>query len=170
VESTILSFSEEVPRLLRPGGVSLEEIETVIGRVEARLGREGPPPAPGMLPRHYAPRTPIVVDRGAFVPDSYRGRKIGLLAFKRPRDFAPFFHVELLSQEGDLREAAANLFAALRRLDEMNLDLIVAEAIPEVGLGRAIMDRLRRASRGENEADLFGAPLYSERRGEGRGR
>ena len=57
-----------------------------------------------------------------------------------------FHHVEVLSKKGDLREAAANLFSAIRRLDALNLDLILAESVPEVGLGRAIMDRLRRAS------------------------
>ena len=62
----------------------------------------------------------------------------------------PFCDVEVLSPEGDLREAAVNLFAAIRRLDALNLDVILAESVPEVGLGRAIMDRLRRASRREN--------------------
>jgi len=79
-------------------------------------------------------------------------KKIGLLAFREPRRDRTFYHTEVLSQEGDLREAAANLFAAIRRLDALNLDLIVAEAIPEIGLGRAIMDRLRRAGQ-EGEKD-----------------
>jgi len=152
VESTILSFSEEMPRLLRPGGVTLEEIERVIGRVEPCSNKEGMPGAPGMLPRHYAPRTPILLDREATVRDSVKHKKIGLLAYREPREAAPFHHVEVLSMKGDPREAAANLFAAIRRLDTMDLDLIVAETVPEEGLGRAIMDRLRRASRRDGYA------------------
>ena len=69
-----------------------------------------------------------------------------MLAFQEPKSSIKFHHVEILSKKGDFREAAANLFAAIRRLDESSLDLILAEPIPEVGLGRAIMDRLRRAS------------------------
>jgi L-threonylcarbamoyladenylate synthase len=147
VESTIVSFLEERPRLLRPGGVSLEEIESVIGKVEINPNEQEKPSAPGMLPRHYAPRTPIVLDWDEKNLDIYKNKKIGLLAFQEPRNHLKFKSVEVLSKKGDLREAAANLFAAIRRLDALNLDLILAESIPEIGLGRAIMDRLRRASK-----------------------
>jgi L-threonylcarbamoyladenylate synthase len=102
-----------------------------------------------MLPRHYAPRTPIKLDWSKKDLDSYRDKKIGLLAFQEPKNFLKFHQVEVLSKKGDFREAAANLFSAIRRLDAQNLDLILAEAVPEVGLGRAIMDRLRRASRNQ---------------------
>jgi len=145
VESTIVSFLEERPVLLRPGGVSLEEIESVIGKVEIP-SIEGRPSAPGMLPKHYAPRTPIVLDRNQENSDLYKDKNIGLLLFQGPKDDPKCRFMEILSTKGDLREAAANLFAAIRRLDALNLDLIVAEPIPEVGLGRAIMDRLRRAA------------------------
>jgi L-threonylcarbamoyladenylate synthase len=146
LESTILSFLEERPRLLRPGGLPLEEIESIIGTVEIRPIGENSPSSPGRLPKHYAPRTPIVVEGWEKHLDNDQNKKVGLLAFREVRLSLPFQHVELLSPGGDLREAAANLFAAIRRLDAMNLDLILAEPVPEVGLGRAIMDRLRRAS------------------------
>ena len=147
VESTIVSFLEARPRLLRSGGVSLEEIESVIGKVEVSPTEERMPSAPGMLPRHYAPRTPIILDRWENPLKSYKERKIGFLMFREPEKSFKSDHVEVLSKKGDLREAAANLFSAIRRLDALNLDLIVAEPVPEVGLGRAIMDRLRRASK-----------------------
>jgi len=147
VESTIVSFLERKPKLLRPGGVSLEEIESIIGNVEVSPTEETRPSAPGMLPRHYAPRTPITLDRHERNFSSYQDGKIGFLAFREPERSSKMDHIEVLSKRGDLREAAANLFAAIRRLDALNLDLIVAEPVPEVGLGRAIMDRLRRASR-----------------------
>ena len=146
VESTIVSFSERKSRLLRPGGVALEEIESIIGPVEVRPIEEGMPSAPGMLPRHYAPRTPMILDWSEENLESYEGKTIGLLAFKKPGKSLKFGHIEVLSEKGDLKEAAANLFAAIRRLDALNLDLILAETVPEVGLGRAITDRLRRAS------------------------
>ncbi|MEW6377743.1 MAG: L-threonylcarbamoyladenylate synthase [Thermodesulfobacteriota bacterium] len=146
VESTIISFLEKRPRLLRPGGVSLEEIESLIGKVEISPGEESKPSAPGMLARHYAPRTPIVLDWSEKDLISYKDKKIGFLAFQEPRNCLKSNPIEVLSKRGDLREAAANLFAAIRQLDALKLDLILAEPVPEVGLGRAIMDRLRRAS------------------------
>jgi L-threonylcarbamoyladenylate synthase len=76
-----------------------------------------------------------------------KGQRIGLLAFQAPVEKNPFQAVEILSEKGDLREAAANLFAALRRLDEQKLDLIVAHPVPHEGLGRAINDRLYKASK-----------------------
>ncbi len=145
LESTIVSFSEEKARLLRPGGVPLEEIESVIGKVEFNPSDERPS-APGMLPKHYAPRTPIVIDSKKKNIDLYKDKNIGLLAFQQEKSHPKFMHVEVLSKKGDLREAAANLFAAIRRLDALNLDLILVEPVPEIGLGRAIMDRLLRAS------------------------
>jgi L-threonylcarbamoyladenylate synthase len=149
VESTILSFLEEKPRLLRPGGVSLEEIESIIGKVEISRIKDRAS-APGMLPKHYAPRTPIVLDWNEKNFNLYKDKNIGLLVLQEPKNNLKFHSVEVLSTKGDLREAAANLFAAIRRLDALNLDLIVAKPIPEIGLGRAIMDRLRRAtSKGE---------------------
>jgi L-threonylcarbamoyladenylate synthase len=159
VESTIVSFVERRPRLLRPGGVVLEEIESIIGPVEVKPIEEESPSAPGMLPRHYAPRTPMILNGSGEKIDFYRDQKIGLLAFQEPEGSLRFHHIEVLSKRGDLREAAANLFAALRRLDTLNLDLIVAEPIPEIGLGRTIMDRLRRASQSLSSLSLVGEKL-----------
>jgi len=145
VESTIVSFLENKPRLLRPGGISLEEIEAILGKVEISSTRANPS-APGMLPRHYAPRTPIVLHWDEKHLDSYKSKRTGFLAFQEPAHFLKFQHIEVLSKKGDFREAAANLFSAIRRLDALDLDLILAEAVPETGLGRAIMDRLRHAT------------------------
>ena len=155
VESTVLQLTPQGPLLLRPGGTTLEEIEDVIGKVQVPTVSEASFPAPGLvspgtLPQHYAPRTPLVRrTRGtATVGDGELGLggRVGLLAFYASDQTSRFVHVEILSGTGDLREAATNLFAALRRLDAAGLDLIVAESFPEVGLGRAINDRLRRAA------------------------
>jgi L-threonylcarbamoyladenylate synthase len=146
IESTIISFIGEKPVLLRPGGVSLEEIESIIGKIKINPIEEDRVSAPGMLPRHYAPRTPIILNWSEKNLDIYKDKKIGLLAFQEPKNNIKFHSVEVLSKKGNMREAATNLFAAIRRLDAKNLDLILAEPISEIGLGRAIMDRLRRAS------------------------
>ncbi len=146
IESTIISFSEENPKLLRPGGIPLEEIESMIGKVELNQQNTEKTLAPGMFPRHYAPRTPILLNWSEKTIKEYSGKRIGLLAFHDPGPFYNLNYVEVLSKSGDLREAAANLFSAIRRLDSLGLDLILAQTFPEMGLGRAIMDRLRRVS------------------------
>jgi L-threonylcarbamoyladenylate synthase len=106
--------------------------------------------SPGTLAQHYAPLTPLVVRTreaaSAGEVAAATGGRVGLLAFTAHEDAASFARVEVLSPEGNLREAAASFFAALRRLDAAGLDLIVAELFPEIGLGRALNDRLRRAA------------------------
>ncbi len=144
VESTVVSFVEPQPMLLRPGGVTLEEIERVVGPVSIAPTDDVQPVSPGQLSRHYAPSTPLVVsDQQLTLPPS---KRYGLLTFQPADDGERFAAIEVLSPSGSMREAASNLFAALRRLDAANLDGIVARPVPEVGLGRAIMDRLRRAA------------------------
>lgn len=158
VESTVLMIAGDALRLLRPGGVTLEDIEAVVGPISIASSEEHPTArglsSPGTLPQHYAPRTPLVVLEGGrgemakWRNGEHKGRvrKVGLLTFLSPDDSSAFTRVEVLSPAGDLREAAANFFAALRRLDAAGLDLIVALPFPEIGLGRALNDRLRRAA------------------------
>jgi L-threonylcarbamoyladenylate synthase len=144
VESTVVAIDEEGVTLLREGGVPREELEALAGPIRCAQGDRSRPSSPGQLPRHYAPETPLRLWDEATAAQ-LRGR-IGLLAFREPVPEGPWSAVEILSTEGDLREAAATLFAKLRALDAMNLDWIVAQPAPEVGLGRAINDRLRRAA------------------------
>jgi L-threonylcarbamoyladenylate synthase len=142
VESTILLLGER-PLLLRYGATPLEDLEAVLGPLERRVGERQKPLVPGQLPQHYAPRTPVVLARPEEVPPELR-KRAGFLAFKDvPKGFKV---VKVLSPTGELLEAAAHLFEALHQLDRLNLDLIYAEPVPEEGLGRAIMDRLRRAA------------------------
>ncbi|MFQ6091681.1 MAG: L-threonylcarbamoyladenylate synthase [bacterium] len=149
LESTVIDLTQADPVLLRPGGLPLEQIEEVIGRVKVSPRRGSRPRSPGQLSRHYSPRTPLRILHKE-QPPPIDGRRRGLLAFKAPSDRSAYERVEILSPSGHLKEAAANLFSCLQRLDKTDLDIIYAEPVPEVGLGRAIMDRLRRAStRGE---------------------
>lgn len=156
VESTVISFvdtPDSRPTLLRPGGVTLEQIEAVIGPVELPNQDHAQPTSPGQLPSHYAPITPLILAKEGL---SLQGKtKLGLLTLQRPESEASFAAIEVLSESGCLREAAVNLFAAMRRLDSLGLDCIVARPVAEVDLGLAIMDRLRRAAarNGNTHAD-----------------
>ncbi len=158
VESTVLQLPEStddsnaMPRLLRFGGVTAEEIKNVVGEIEIPSEKQHPvavaQPAPGMLPKHYAPRTQLVLTSDE--PQSAAGQRIGRLFFDQAQadEFAGAADVvEVLSPGSDLVEAASRFFATLRQLDDANVDLIVAYPFPEEGLGRALNDRLRRAAR-----------------------
>ena len=138
IESTVLDISGETPALLRPGGVTVEALAKVIGTIAA--AEAGTPQAsPGMMASHYAPRLPLRLNA-----DSVRADE-ALLAFG-PNPLAGAAVTENLSRRGDTKEAAAKLFAALRRLDRPDLSGIAAMPIPGDGLGAAINDRLRRAA------------------------
>ena len=103
--------------------------------------------SPGQLPSHYAPKTQLRLIENAETFFPQKNQRVGSLAWSGPfRSFQAFAAVRNLSDRGDLREAAANLFRYLRELDALGLDLIVAERVPCEGLGSAIMDRLERAS------------------------
>ncbi len=150
VESTVVSFVDSpdgCPTLLRPGGITLEEIEDIVGTVRIHMHEVSRPASPGQLIQHYSPVTRLLLTTDELPSDETTGKaRVGLLSFRRPISPAGFAATEVLSEQGCLREAAVNLFAALRRLDALGLDLIVARPVPEVELGRAIMDRLRRAA------------------------
>ena len=147
LESTVLDLTTSRPTLLRPGGIAVEEIESVVGPVERagdgdaapRSQDHAPPRAPGMLASHYAPSLPLRLEATKVHPDE------ALLAFGRraPKGAKEAFW---LSRSGDLVEAAANLFAGLRALDRPEFSGIAVMPIPEHGLGLAINDRLRRAA------------------------
>lgn len=135
IESTVIDVSGDTPLLLRPGGAALEEIETTLGRSVPLAGLADAIRAPGMLESHYAPGLPLRLDAIAANPGE------ALLGFGKAAN------ADLnLSDTGDLREAAANLFAMLRQLDAPAYSGIAVMPIPEAGLGRAINDRLRRAA------------------------
>jgi len=150
VESTIVGFGDDGSlHLLRPGGIPLEAIAEATGVLATRYPLPATPsiPAPGMLRQHYAPRVPVrcVAAWDGVLPEAWRGKRIGWIGLRRPLQEGVFALEECLSETGDLRVAASRLFAAMRCLDGADLDGIVAELVPETGLGLAINDRLRRA-------------------------
>jgi len=148
VESTIVGYEDGQVVVYRLGGLALEQIEdAAAGTVRVSLNQSSNPAAPGMLLSHYAPRKPLrTVDGSRWAADGGQAA-IGLLLFQSSENLPEHTRKIVLSAEGDLAEAAQNLFSALRMLDQdSSVDEIWAELCPETGLGRAINDRLRRAA------------------------
>jgi L-threonylcarbamoyladenylate synthase len=147
LESTIVGIEDGKVTVFRKGGLPVELIEREIGPVVVKAHSFSNPQAPGMLKSHYAPRTPFRVGvsiEAALLAD--RPERVGSLAFRQKSEQLPAEQQVVLSEQGDYKEAARRLFAAMRYLDQLGLDLIVAELLPEQDLGRAINDRLRRAA------------------------
>jgi L-threonylcarbamoyladenylate synthase len=143
LESTIIALRNGRIEILRRGPVTQEQLAE-FGEISV-IGPTSHPEAPGQLASHYSPRTPLILvdDAATFLCPA--GKRCGLLGWKRPeRD--QFAEVRRLSKRQDIIEAATNLFRYLRELDGQDLDLIVAEKVPDEGLGAAINDRLRRAA------------------------
>ncbi len=163
VESTVLDLTSRPPAILRPGGVPLEELSAVVGEVEYRP-READPQeaqaAPGMLLKHYSPRARVILcEHGA---DGLRaragrhlarGEKVGALLADEDRAALDGLPVETgsLGPEGSPQEAAQRLFAELRRLDGLGVDVILSRQPARQGLGLAVWDRLFRAAEGQVE-------------------
>jgi L-threonylcarbamoyladenylate synthase len=136
IESTIVHVRPEGLQILRLGPITEDDLRPFA----PILSGSATVSAPGGLKSHYAPLTPLLLEKNP----APRSEKTGLLAFSKP--LAGFAKTEILSPSADLREAASNLYSALRRLDEAGLDLLIAETLPVTGLGAAIMDRLRKAA------------------------
>lgn len=146
IESTIIGFEGESPVMYRSGGLPLEDIEQVAGQVRVEQNTSSNPKAPGQLKSHYAPRKKLVIGNVTELLRKHPLMAAGVLSFREAFDIPCSI---VLSPTGSLREAAQNLFAALRALDNMPIDIIFSEWVPDTGIGRAINDRLRRASSAE---------------------
>lgn len=144
LESTIVGFENDQAVIYRRGGVSEEEISKVIGEVSYRLASSNPV-APGQLDSHYAPNKKLYLGDINELKKEFTGKKVGVLRFMGNSDSADTYQL-ILSQSGNLEEAARNLFAALRQFDQMEIEVILAEPVPDSGIGKAINDRLRRAA------------------------
>ncbi|MDC7228437.1 MAG: L-threonylcarbamoyladenylate synthase [Spirochaetales bacterium] len=144
VESTVLSLVHETPVLLRPGGLSVERIEEITGPVEHVTEPQLKNlESPGLLASHYSPHTPFILKNGE--PEPNPEPATGLMLFCESSIYSAG-PVEILSPAGSTSEAAVNLYAAMRRLDKMDLERIIAYRLPERGLGKAVNDRISKAS------------------------
>lgn len=164
VESTVVNLLSNPPALLRPGGVTLEELQEVLGQrlldLTEKSAEEGPPLSPGMKYTHYSPRTPLYLVEGKGEPqkrqilalvESFKlqDRRIGLLVseeLSKALTEAKADNIEILSPRNKPLVAAHKLFSALRKLDAAGIDVIVAEGFEEKEIGHALMNRLRKAA------------------------
>lgn len=148
IESTIVGFENEQVVIYRLGAIAVEEIEKVVGPVIIKNNhKKGAVIAPGMVKRHYAPRTKIILVNDVQTSLlEYPSKQIGLLLHNENHSSFKVAHIEYLSRNGNFKESAANLYAALHQLDQMNLDIIIAQKFENTNLGNSINDRLSRAT------------------------
>jgi L-threonylcarbamoyladenylate synthase len=147
IESTIIGFENEVPTVYRLGGMSVEEIQRYFSNLQIRINKSSNPKAPGMLKNHYAPEKPFEVSENIQkLTGRHSGKKKAIITFMPVRELSDGDQNFVLSPTGNLEEAALNLFDFMRKADQSTADIILAESVPEEGLGRAINDRLNRAS------------------------
>ncbi|MEM6828953.1 MAG: L-threonylcarbamoyladenylate synthase [Bacteroidota bacterium] len=146
VESTIIGFSEEGnPIVYRLGGTKVEDIEDAVGMVDFDLNVSSDPTAPGMLKSHYSPGKPLVVGDIKENLKRFKGKNLGVISFDKQYDGVGR-NIYVLSPKRSIEEAARNIFAALRKMDNDEVEVVLAEYVPDEGLGKAINDRLRRAA------------------------
>lgn len=147
LESTIVSLAEKTPELLRPGTISLEELQALLPELTFRQKRLEPqaPIAPGMLKKHYSPQTPVVLRENA---DQLEPRRCACITFSSTPSDSPFATTIPLSESGNLKEVAQGLYASLRSLDTGDFDAIVIDSCESSSIGLAIMDRIARAAEG----------------------
>ncbi len=143
IESTIVGMEGDTVMVYRLGGLALEEIRALVGAVQVATTSSSDPSAPGMLTSHYAPRKPLVLGDIPALMEQYKDKKIAVISFTEKYD-VPYQYI--LSPAGSTDEAAKRLFAAMREMDATDADIIIAKDLPEGGLGRAVNDRLKRAS------------------------
>jgi L-threonylcarbamoyladenylate synthase len=148
IESTIIGFENENPIIYRLGSLSVADIEQITGPIAVSNNTSSKVNFPGMLSKHYSPLTKIIVSSN--ITESIHenaGKKIGLLLYQSTIIETNIKHQEILSRNGNLTEAAYGLYNALHLLDQLNLDIIIAEKFPDRELGKVINDRLIRASK-----------------------
>lgn len=148
IESTIIKMGDDNKVcVLRPGGVSMEAIAEKLGYMPERVGSaQESPEAPGMLRSHYAPGIPLILGQITNLLPKYAEKKLAILSLNSTFSSNNIVAQKALSVDGNLHEAARNLFGALRTLEGCGAELILAEPVPDNGIGIAINDRLHRAS------------------------
>lgn len=147
IESTVVGFEDGNVIIYRQGAISIEMIAKIAKNVVVKDTEAEKPLSPGMVPHHYSPHTKLILTNN--VEDEtrkYNSLEIAVILFKKEVGFIPVENQFILSEKGDLNEAAKNLYNALHLMDEKNLKVIIAEKLPNEGVGKAMNDRLSRAS------------------------
>ena len=157
VESTVITLALERPRLLRPGGITLEQLRSVLGKVDVdralyeKIGDDVKVSAPGMKYRHYAPKAPVTVVRGdpdktaAYIA-AHLGEQTGVMCFDEYRDRFPGCVVECFGSKADLGTQAREVFDRLRAFDDTGVQQIWAQCPSDEGLGLAVANRIKKAA------------------------
>ena len=160
VESTVLDLSGDKPVVLRPGGVTLEELESILGSVEldrGSVGKAGVPKAPGMKYTHYAPEADMIIVKGELDrivkkiqelvrENASKGLKVGVLASDETKGYYQGCRVLSLGSRTNTEVIASNIFEKLREFDKLGVDIIFAEALDEKHMGMAVMNRMKKAA------------------------
>jgi len=147
LESTIIGMNENGDiEVLRKGGLSIESIQEVVGNIIIRDISSSNPEAPGMLTSHYSPKVPLILTDLSQLNKVSDINRTGIISFRNFQPTIPTKHQIVLSPSGNFMDAARNLFKGMRYLDGCDIDIIYAEPVPEMDLGIAINDRLRRAA------------------------
>ena len=157
VESTVITLALERPRLLRPGGITLEQLRSVLGEVDVdralyeKIGDDVKVSAPGMKYRHYAPKAPVTVVRGdpqdtAKYIAEHIGNSTGVLCFDEYREMFPTCVVECFGSQDDLGAQAREVFDRLRAFDDTAVTQIWAQCPSDEGLGLAVANRIKKAA------------------------
>jgi L-threonylcarbamoyladenylate synthase len=160
LESTVLDLSGAIPTILRPGGITLEELQAVLGEVHIDKGlvdKSTTPKAPGMKYTHYAPEAKMILVKGELqkvvakiqqlaAEQKAQGKLVGILATEETKKDYQADVVLTMGSRSDLYTAAASIFDALRQFDKQKVDIIYAEAISEESIGMAVMNRLNKAA------------------------
>jgi L-threonylcarbamoyladenylate synthase len=156
VESTVVDCTSTIPTILRPGGITKEQLEAVVGEVgvdQALLEEGHAPKSPGMKYTHYAPNAPVIVVDGSrpflqTLINQYEkdGKKVGVLTTEEGKTELHAAKVIACGTRENLQTVAANLYDVLRKFDQEDVDLILSESFPQAGVGEAIMNRLLKAA------------------------
>jgi L-threonylcarbamoyladenylate synthase len=147
IESTIVGFDGDTPIIYRQGAISVDAIEFVAGKTKVLATVKEKVTTPGMAPMHYAPRTRflIVEDIKNYILENPH-LSIGVLSMCNTFKTGANVFVVLLTSRLDLEEASKNLYQSMHYLDGLNLDCIIIERFPEIGIGKSLNDRITRAS------------------------
>ncbi|MED4464411.1 L-threonylcarbamoyladenylate synthase [Metabacillus fastidiosus] len=156
LESTVLDCTTDIPTILRPGGITREQLEDVIGKVNVDVMLETDdqaPKSPGMKYTHYAPDAPLTIVNGGrdflqSLADRYKneGKRVGVLTTKENAQFYNVDKIIVCGERSKLQTVANELYDVLRQFDDEQIDVILSESFPNEGIGQAIMNRLVKAS------------------------
>ena len=148
IESTIVGFEEGIPVIYRPGTISKKDLEEVLGcPVETKKPETSEVITPGMFKKHYSPKTPFIATTNVTKEiAAHANKKLGVIYFHHSPSDPGVHESRVLSSRGDFFEAASQVYKVMHELDELHLDLIIAEFLPDQGVGASVNDRLRRAS------------------------